>query len=199
MNKIHIHSTALVETEFIGEGTAIWAFAHIMKNAHVGSNCNIGDGCFIESFAQIGNNVTIKNGCMIWEGVTIEDGVFVGPNVLFTNDRYPRSPRLPQVKERYSAKENWLLHTKIKQGASIGAGAVLMPGITVGEFATIGAGAVVSKDVPPFALVIGNPARIKGWVCECGQLLKIENETAVCPTCQLKYDVKNGEVMGRSR
>ncbi|KAA3658006.1 MAG: N-acetyltransferase [Calditrichaeota bacterium] len=190
MKKQFIHQTALVETESIGEGTSIWAFAHVMKHARIGSNCNVGDHCFIESGAEIGNNVTIKNGCMIWEGITVEDGVFIGPNVLFTNDRYPRSPRLPEAEKRYSTK-NWLLPTRIKRGVSIGAGAVLMPGITIGKYATVAAGAVVVKDVPAFGLVVGNPARQRGWVCKCGQVLTFKNKIGECQNCKSTFKMEN--------
>jgi len=135
---------------------------------------------------MIGNKVTIKNGNMLWAGVTLEDGVFVGPCVIFTNDLYPRSPRLSQAKKRYSNRE-WLLPTLVKQGASLGAGAILLPGIIVGEFSMIGAGAVVTRDVPPYALVVGNPAHVVGWVCQCGQPLKFQDGIATCSDCGLTY------------
>src|SRR6266545_2030661 len=152
-----IHRTALVETEQIGENTRIWAYSHILSGVRIGQNCNIGDHCFIEGGVSIGNNATIKNGNMIWEGVTIEDGVFIGPHVFFTNDLYPRSPRLPQASYRYHDKENWLRPTCVKQGASLGAAAVILAGVTIGRFSMVGAGAVVTRDVPDYALVRGNP------------------------------------------
>jgi acetyltransferase-like isoleucine patch superfamily enzyme len=158
-----------------------------MKGVSIGENCNIGDHCFIESGVVVGNNVTIKNGNMLWEGVTLEDGVFVGPHVFFTNDLYPRSPRLPQTRSRYRSRE-WLRTTLVRKGASLGAGAVILAGITVGEFAMIGAGAVVTKDVPAYALVFGNPACVKGWVCQCGQPLKFQGETATCEECGLSFE-----------
>ncbi len=144
MQESFIHPTAIVDTQHIGQSTSIWAFVHVMKNARIGSNCNIGDHCFIESEVVIGNDVTIKNGSMIWEGVTLEDGVFVGPNVLFTNDRHPRSPRLAQARKRYATQE-WLLLTIVRRGVSLGAGAIVIAGITIGEFALVGAGAVVAQ------------------------------------------------------
>jgi UDP-2-acetamido-3-amino-2,3-dideoxy-glucuronate N-acetyltransferase len=191
MDEVFVHPTALVETQQIGQGTRIWAFAHIMKHANIGADCNIGDHCFIESGTIVGNDVTVKNGNMIWEGVTLEDGVFVGPSVTFTNDRYPRSPRLPQARERYSSR-GWLLPTLVRQGASLGAGAVILAGITVGEFAMVGAGAVVSTDVPAYTLVFGNPARVRGWVCQCGQPLGFREGTATCRTCGLDF-IESGD------
>ncbi len=191
MNEIFTHPTAIVETQQIGQGTRIWAFAHAMKGVSIGANCNIGDYCFIESGVIIGDNVTIKNGNMIWEGVTLEDGVFVGPHVFFTNDLYPRSPRLPQAKKRYSNR-GWLLPTLVRRGASLGAGAIILAGITIGEFSMVGGGAVVTRDVPSYALVIGNPARVRGWVCQCGQPLRFQKGIATCGDCGLNF-VKSGD------
>ena len=186
MSSVYSHPTAQVDTDQIGAGTRIWAFAHVMKGASVGRNCNIGGHCFIEAGASVGNNVTIKNGNSIWEGVTLEDGVFVGPRVFFTNDLRPRSPRLPQVRERYSNRA-WLVPTFVRTGASIGAGAILMAGRTIGEYSMIAAGALVTKDVPPYALVLGSPARIAGWVCQCGASLGFEDSMSSCKACALMY------------
>jgi len=186
MIDVFIHPTALVETEQIGCETRIWAFTHVLKGVSIGANCNIGDHCFIESGAHIGDNVTLKNGNKLWEGITLEDGVFVGPGVFFTNDLYPRSPRLPQVQARYSTKQ-WLVPTHVHEGASLGAGAVLVAGVTIGKFALVGAGSVVTKDVPPHALVMGTPARIQGWVCQCGQRLAFHQADAECTACSLAY------------
>lgn len=181
-----IHPSAVVESDTVGQNTRIWGFTHVMKNVLIGENCNVGESCFLESGVKIGSNVTIKNGNMIWDGVVIEDGVFVGPGVFFTNDRYPRSPRLPEAGNRYDSHD-WLVHTKLSYGASIGAGAVILPGVTIGKFAMVGAGAVVSKDVPEYALVIGNPARVHTWVCQCGQPLAFEGGKATCATCNRPY------------
>jgi len=148
------HPAGIVESEHIGKGTRIWAFAHVLPGAVIGEDCNICDHTFIENDVVIGNRVTVKSGVQIWDGVTIEDDVFIGPNVTFTNDPFPRSKRYP---EKFS-------RTYIRKGASIGANATLLPGITIGRDAMVGAGAVVTKDVPPNAIVIGNPARIKGYV-----------------------------------
>jgi acetyltransferase-like isoleucine patch superfamily enzyme len=191
MNNIYMHPTAIVETEQIGEGTHIWAFTHVMNTVSIGRNCNIGEQCFIESGSAIGNDVTIKNGNMIWEGVTLEDGAFVGPNVSFTNDLYPRSPRLRQAHARYSNK-GWLVTTLVKQGASVGAGAIILAGVVIGEFSMIGAGAVVTRDIPPYSLALGNPARISGWLCQCGQPLKWQTQLVTCGYCGLCL-IKNGD------
>ncbi len=167
--------------------------AHIMKDATIGANCNIGDHCFVEAGALIGNDVTVKNSNMIWEGVTIADGAFIGPHVFFTNDRFPRSPRYARVNRRYSDRE-WLVPTYIGEGASLGAGAVLLAGISVGAFAMVGAGAVVTRDVPDHALVIGNPAHLHGWVCYCGLPLHFEASRATCATCNLMFQQTNNSI-----
>jgi UDP-2-acetamido-3-amino-2,3-dideoxy-glucuronate N-acetyltransferase len=193
MNEFFAHPTAIVESDQIGSDTRIWAYAHVMNNAKIGSNCNIGDHSFIESGVIVGNNVTIKNGNMLFDGLVLEDGVFVGPHVFFTNDLHPRSPRLPQAKMRYESHD-WLFKTLVKKGASLGAGAVILADTTIGEYALVGAGCVVSRDVPAYALVVGNPARRIGWVCECGITLKQDGQTAVCPSCNRNYHIENEKV-----
>jgi acetyltransferase-like isoleucine patch superfamily enzyme len=147
------HPNALVETQNIGKDTRIWAFTHILPNAVIGENCNICDHVFIENDVVIGNRVTIKSGVQLWDGITIEDDVFIGPNATFTNDPFPRSKKFL---EQYSL-------TVISQGASVGANATILPGLLIGQYAMIGAGTVVTKNVPPFAIVVGNPARITGY------------------------------------
>lgn len=158
-----IHPQALVESEDIGAGTRVWAFAHVMKGARVGKGCNIGDHSFIESGVIVGNDVTIKNGVSVWDGVEIGNLVFVGPNVAFTNDIRPRS-------KVYHPEP---VRTKILEGASIGANATILAGITIGKYALVGAGSVVTKDVKDFELVVGCPARHAGWVNEAGE--KVDN------------------------
>lgn len=190
---VFVHSTAIVETQLIGDGTRVWAFAHIMKGVSIGANCNIGDHCFLETGSVVGNNVTIKNGNMLFEGVTLEDGVFVGPHVFFTNDLYPRSPRLPQAQLRYRTRE-WLAPTLVKRGASLGAAAVILAGVTIGEFCTVAAGAVVTKSTLPHSLMVGNPARRRGWVCQCGLKLDFADGVAVCSGCGWSY-VRSGNLI----
>lgn len=162
----YIHPSAIVDTALIGNNTRIWAFVHILSHVTIGSNCNICDHCFVEQDVRIGNNVTIKSGIYIWEGVTIEDNVFLGPNVVFTNDVRPRSKQYVEVSK-----------TLIKEGASVGANSTILAGVTLGKYCMTGIGAVITKDVPDYALVYGNPARIKGWVDEFGQKLKQHSST----------------------
>ncbi|TWT82099.1 dTDP-3-amino-3,6-dideoxy-alpha-D-galactopyranose 3-N-acetyltransferase [Planctomycetes bacterium CA13] len=179
-----IHPKALVDdTQAIGAETNVWAFAHVMAGATVGDHCNIGDHAFIENDAIIGNNVTIKNGVLIWSGITIEDDVFIGPGVIFTNDQYPRSPRMAHSKQRYSNQSNWLVTTTVRRGASIGAGAVICPGADIGTSAMVAAGSVVSKPVEPHSLVMGSPARQVGFVCSCGKKLSGHFSNTDCGEC----------------
>lgn len=175
------HPTALVEGGCIGEGTKIWAYTHVLPGARIGRHCNIGDHCFIEQGASVGDNATVKNGNMLWEGIAIEDDVFVGAHVTFTNDLYPRSHRAPNAPTK--GKGDWLVPTLVQRGASIGAGAVIIAGVTIGEYALVAAGAVVTKDVPAYAVVKGTPARASGWVCQCGHPLSRQKGFEACPEC----------------
>lgn len=180
---IKIHPQALVESEQIGDGTCVWAFAHVMKGVVIGTNSNIGDHAFLETGSVVGNNVTIKNQVCIWEGIAIADDVFVGPHVTFTNDKHPRSPRMEKAIARYAARVNWLCQTVVGRGCSIGAGAVICPGIRLGEYSVIAAGAVVTRNVPAFALVAGNPARKIKDVCTCGEPLAGYWDQTACSKC----------------
>ena len=150
------HPQAIVETDRVGEGTRVWAFAHLLRGATIGRDCNICDHVFIENDVVVGDRVTIKCGVQLWDGVTLEDDVFVGPNATFTNDPFPRSRQRP---ERFA-------RTVVRAGASIGANATLLPGIEIGQGAMVGAGAVVTRDVPPGVIVTGNPARIRHRVAD---------------------------------
>lgn len=152
MNRIH--STSDVQTKKIGSGTNIWQFCVVLNEAQIGENCNICSHCFIENDVIIGNNVTIKNGIYLYNGTRIEDNVFIGPGVIFTNDKFPRS-------KDYSST---FLTTVIGEGASIGGGAVILPGLTIGKKAMIGAGAVITKNIPDYAVVYGSPGKVHGSV-----------------------------------
>ena len=180
------HPTAIVESDSIGDGTSIWAYTHVLPGASVGSRCNIGDHCYIESGASIGDDVTIKNLTAIWEGVVLENGVFIGPGVTFTNDVYPRSPRMKQAEHRYRGRE-WLAETIVGEGATLGAASVVVAGLTIGAHAFVGAGAVVTRDIPSFALAVGNPARVQGWVCVCGTRLDFVQKRTQCQTCGMEF------------
>ena len=166
--RVYVHPTALVESSDIGPGTRIWAFVHVLKGAVIGQNCNIGDHCFIEGGARVGNDVVIKNGIAIWSGVTVEDRVFLGPNVAFTNDLIPRAKVFHQTHET----------TLIKTAASLGANVTVVAPVTIGRSALVGAGSVVTKEVPDFGLAYGNPARLVGFVCECGRRLRFDADSA---------------------
>jgi UDP-2-acetamido-3-amino-2,3-dideoxy-glucuronate N-acetyltransferase len=158
-----IHESACVEEAEIGKGTNIWHFVHIRKGSKIGANCNIGKGVYIDINVKIGDNCKLQNFSTLYNGVTIGDNVFIGPHVCFTNDVFPRAKIWT---------DDRLVKTLVKDGASIGANSTIIAGITIGNHAMVGAGSVVSKNVPDYALVVGNPARIKGFVCECGTKLQ---------------------------
>jgi UDP-2-acetamido-3-amino-2,3-dideoxy-glucuronate N-acetyltransferase len=166
---IYVHPHALVESEDIGPGTRVWAFAHIMPGARVGAHCNICDHAFIETGAVVGNRVTVKNGVAIWDRVTIEDGVFLGPNCALTNDHNPRTS--------WRKTRDELAPTLICTEATVGANATIICGLRIGRGAFIGAGAVVTHSVPDFALVVGNPAHQVGWMCLCAHKLNMPVST----------------------
>ena len=181
---VFIHDQAIVETAHVGEGTRIWAFAHILKDAIIGKNCNICDHTFIEGDVVVGNNVTTKSGVYLWNGLRIEDNVFIGPNATFTNDIRPRS--------RVYMSE--FKKTHICKGASIGANATVICGITLGQWAVVGAGSVVTKDVPDYALVYGVPAKVRDYICECCRDLVFQDSLAEC-VCGKTYQIKTSGVV----
>jgi UDP-2-acetamido-3-amino-2,3-dideoxy-glucuronate N-acetyltransferase len=178
--KYFVHPKALVETDDIGDHTRVWAFAHVMKDASIGAECNIGDHAFVESGVRLGNNVTVKNGVSIWQGVEIGDDVFLGPNCVFTNDPNPRA----YIKKTGDS----LVSTRVRTRATIGANATIVCGITIGQYAFIGAGTVVIRDVPDFAMMVGNPARQIGWMCVCATKLQTpavskSDSDVTCSSC----------------
>lgn len=180
-----VHESSYIDEPCkIGAGTKIWHFSHIMQNCTIGKGCNIGQNVVISPDVLIGNNVKIQNNVSVYTGVICEDDVFLGPSMVFTNVINPRS---------HVNRKNEYRQTLVKKGASIGANATIVCGHTIGRYAFVGAGSVVTKDIPDFALVVGNPARIIGWVCKCGEKLKFENGRAECSVCKNKYrNIDNG-------
>ena len=177
-----VHPSSFVDDGcVIGEGTKIWHFCHIMPRATIGRSCNIGQNVVISPDVVVGNNVKIQNNVSIYTGVILEDDVFCGPSMVFTNVVNPRS---------HVSRKDQYLQTLVKRGASIGANSTIVCGHTIGRYAFIGAGAVVTKDVPDFALVVGNPGRISGWMCACGVKLaagRVPPAAATCAACALTY------------
>jgi UDP-2-acetamido-3-amino-2,3-dideoxy-glucuronate N-acetyltransferase len=178
MGPARFHPTALVESGEVGEGTLVWAYAHILPGARIGRDCNICDHTFIENDVIVGDRVTIKCGVQLWDGLRVEDDVFIGPNATFTNDRFPRSKQRPADYPR----------TVIKRGASIGANATLAPGIVIGEMAMVGAGAVVTHNAPPHSKLAGNPARIIGYI----------DATPETPAAHLIAEVRDSSPLGEA-
>ncbi|MHC1604819.1 MAG: acyltransferase [Candidatus Methanofastidiosia archaeon] len=185
MNEIYIHPSAYVDpASKIGKGTKIWHFCHVREDARIGENCIIGKDVYIDFGVEIGNNVKIQNGVSVYHGVTIEDNVFLGPHMTFTNDAIPRS-----------FNSDWeVVPTLVKRGTSIGAHATIICGVTLGNYCMIGAGSVVTKDVPAYGLVYGNPAKLKGFVCRCGRKAQFKSEKGdfaiyYCGFCKKEFEI----------
>jgi acetyltransferase-like isoleucine patch superfamily enzyme len=188
-NQPFIHSTAEVSPKAtIGPGTRIWHQAQVRERARLGAHCIVGKGAYIDFDVSIGSNVKIQNGVYVYHGVSVEDGVFLGPGVILTNDKLPRAIN-PDGTLKSDA--DWEVSpTLIRRGVSIGAGAVVLPGVTIGEFALVGAGAVVTQDVPSHGLVYGNPARLHGYVCRCARpLSRVENDLWLCAFCDERHQL----------
>jgi UDP-2-acetamido-3-amino-2,3-dideoxy-glucuronate N-acetyltransferase len=190
MADFFVHQSAYVDEPVeIGANTKIWHFCHVSKGASIGTNCSLGQNVYVGSRVVIGNNCKIQNNVSIYDLVTLEDNVFCGPSMVFTNDMNPRAA--------FPKGGQWI-PTVVKQGASLGANCTIVCGITIGCNAFVAAGSLVRKDVPQYAIVAGNPARIIGWMCQCGGRLTFDAGTsAVCPACQLKYS-KSGDLVAKT-
>ena len=177
--KFFAHPTSVIdEPAEIGENTQIWHFSHIMSGAKIGAGCNIGQNVFIGSGAVLGNNIKVQNNVSIFDSVILEDGVFCGPSMVFTNVFNPRS---------FISRKKEFRKTLVKKGATIGANATVVCGYTIGRYAFIGAGSVVTKDVPDYALVYGNPGRGRGWVCQCANEIVFKSGKGLCKACGRRY------------
>ena len=190
MSDVFIHPTAEVSPKAtLGPGTKVWHQAQVRENAVLGSNCILGKGTYVDFGVQIGDNVKIQNGSSVYHGVTLESGVFVGPHVVFTNDRLPRAVN---ADGSLKSDADWeVATTLVREGASVGAGAVVVAGVTIGRWALIGAGSVVTRDVPDYAIVYGNPARQHGYACPCGHpLARVgDGATWVCTHCGREVEI----------
>lgn len=181
-----IHSHALVDEGVSLEArTRVWAFAHLLKGAVIGEDCNLCDRTFVESAVRIGNRVTLKCGVYLWDGLILEDDVFVGPCAAFTNDLRPRSRQHPA---EYPT-------TRLQQGCSIGANATILPGVSISRWAMVGAGSVVTRNVPDHALVVGNPARFRAWICRCGTKLEFSGGSATPCACGQSYRLSKERII----
>jgi len=186
-DEVFVHESSYVDDGVeIGAGTKIWHFSHVMKGARIGRDCTLGQGVLVGPNVVIGDRVKIQNNVSVYEGVVLEDDVFCGPSCVFTNVDRPRSA-FPTDAVRYQK-------TLVKRGATIGANATIVCGHTLGEHSFVGAGSVVTKDVPAYAVVYGNPAQIHGWACECGRALTFAPEAATCEQCGRRY-AKNGDAI----
>lgn len=181
MNNYFVHESSYVDDNVkIGDGTKIWHFSHIMSDSEIGQNCNIGQNVVISPNVVLGDNVKIQNNVSVYTGVICEDDVFLGPSCVFTNVINPRS---------FISRKDEYRKTIIKKGASIGANATIVCGHNIGKYAFVGAGSVVTHDIPDYALVVGNPARLKYYVCECSRKMDFNDNKFVCPDCGKKYEL----------
>lgn len=193
---VRIHPSADVSDEaVIGEGTSIWHECQVRERAHIGTGCILGKGVYVDFDVVIGDNCKVQNRSSIYHGTTLADGVFVGPHVVFTNDKLPRAINPDGTRKSDDDWEVGPIH--VGQGASLGAGSIILPGVNIGKFALVGSGAVVTRDVPDHAIVVGNPARQVGVVCACGSRLIAETERYECPSCGCIYLEINGVIQAR--
>jgi UDP-2-acetamido-3-amino-2,3-dideoxy-glucuronate N-acetyltransferase len=183
---VQIHPSVYIDEPCeIGPGTRIWHFSHIMAESRIGRNCNLGQNVVVAPRALIGNNVKIQNNVSIYEGVELEDGVFCGPSMVFTNVLTPRAAFPRNTADDY-------VRTVVRRGASLGANSTIVCGVTIGECALVGAGAVITRDVPAYAIMVGVPARQRGWACACGLTLEVEKDRATCK-CSRRYRLESPE------
>lgn len=189
--EIFIHETACVDPgASIGKGTKIWHFSHIMSGARIGARCNIGQNVFVGN-AELGAGVKLQNNVSVYDGVVLEDDVFVGPSAVFTNIRTPRA---------HVVRRSEYATTRVRRGVTIGANATVVCGVTLGEYAFVGAGAVVTADVPAHGLVVGTPAKLAGWACRCGEILRIDDRDRIaCPRCGDGYRFESDSLKLESR
>ena len=194
-NNFWAHKTAEIEKGArIGKGTKIWHNCQVLKGAQIGENCKIGHNCFIGSRAKLGNGVKLESNVDVWDLITLGNYVFVGPSAVFTNDI---NPRAKYPKKNFPQYGKWF-PTSVKRGATLGANCTIICGHTIGEWALIGAGAVVANDIPAYAIAYGVPAKVSDWVCECGNKLEFKNGKAICKICKRKYK-KVGNKMGQTK
>jgi UDP-2-acetamido-3-amino-2,3-dideoxy-glucuronate N-acetyltransferase len=187
MSEYFAHESSCIDEGCtIGSGTKIWHFCHIMSDAHIGERCNIGQNVVVLPKVRVGNGVKIQNNVSLYTGVTVEDDVFLGPSCVFTNVINPRA---------FIERKHEFRATVVKKGASIGANATVVCGNDIGRYALVGAGSVVSRNVPDFAMVYGSPARVRGYVCKCGEKLLFNNFRAVCGACGLQFAQVDGKVV----
>ncbi len=179
MDPAHVHSTATIDPGAeIGSGTRIWHYSHVRERSRIGSGCILGQNVYVDAGVEIGDGVKIQNNVSVYEGVTIEDDVFCGPSMVFTNVLNPRSP---------IERKDEFRPTRVGRGATLGANCTVVCGVTIGEYAFVGAGAVVTHDIPAFALMLGVPARFSGWTCRCGVRLEVDGDEFACAACSARY------------